>query len=175
MAFADRRAAKVSVETGFTIDTDAGEIALEMASITPRVRRALVEEERILEERVLARARQLAGTLRRVRTGGYVSSFQGRIDDVAGGVIARVYSNAKGANILEWGGVIPAHDITPAHARALHFASFLSGDVFAARVHDPGAKIKGKPVLHQALAEMQSEILTGLVEAGVGTVNRMEF
>lgn len=174
-SFIERRAAKTSVETGFSIDTDAGEIALDIASITPRVHDALVAEERILEDRVLARARQLAATLRKVRTGSYVASIQGQLDDDVSGVIARVYSGLPAANILEYGGVIPAHDIVPVDTKALHFAAFLRGDVFAARVHSPGATIKGKPVLHRALAEMQTQIIDGLVDAGVGTVDRMEF
>ncbi len=174
-SFIDRRAAKTTVETGFSIDIDAGEVALDIASITPRVHDALLAEERILEDRVLARAKQLAATLRKVRTGSYVDSIQGRLDDDVSGVIARVYSGLLAANILEYGGTIPAHDIVPVDARALHFSAFLRGDVFAARVHFPGAAIKGKPVLHRALAELQTVILDGLVEAGVGTVDRMEF
>lgn len=169
------REGRSSAETGFTIDTDAGEIALQMASIPPLVHEALVAEEYILEQRVLARAKQLAATLRQVRTGDYVASFQGRVEDEQSSVLGRVYSGSPAANILEWGGTIPAHEIDVKNAKALHFAAFLRGDVFAARVYFPGAVIKGKPVLHQALAELQGEILDGLVDAGVGKIDEMEF
>jgi hypothetical protein len=168
-------AARSSAETGFTIDTDAGDVALAMVSIPERIHESLLAEEHIIAGRVVARARELAATLRKVRTGAYVASFKGIVDDEPDAVIGRVFSGDPAANILEWGGTIPEHVIAPATARALHFAAFLRGDVFAARVLYPGAEIKGKPVLHQALAELAPEIVDRLVHAGVGKIDAMEF
>jgi hypothetical protein len=175
------RAAVSAVETGFTIDTDAGAIALQMTGIVPRVRRALRAEEAILEAQVLARAKEIAAQLSVTRTGAYIASIQGGVFDTAtGDVTARIWSGEPVASILEFGASIPAHDIAADNARALHFHggffhAFLRGDVFAARVHVPGAVIAPRPALHQALDEMKMEIVQGLIDAGAGKVDEFEF
>lgn len=169
------QAAISTTETGFTIDTDAGLVSLQFAGLSVMVREALHEEAVILERRVVARAKELAATLDRVRTGAYVASIRGTVTDDPNGVMAHVFSGAPQANILEYGGELPAHDITPSAAQALHFAAFLGGNVFAARIHFPGATIKPRPVLHQALQELSIEILVGLVDAGAGKIDSIVY
>jgi hypothetical protein len=122
----------------------------------------------VLDDALLAAAQQLAATLLQVHTGKFEASIKGRVRDNVDSIIGRVYSGAQQAAILEYGGDIPAHEIEPKNARALHFAAFMAGDVFAARVHFPGATIKPHPVITGALDDMNAEIVEGLTAAVTG-------
>jgi len=157
-------------ESGFTIDTDAGLVALKFDQLSPMIRAALVEEANILAEKVLARAKELEGTLNRIRSGDLVASVTAGVSEDASSVIARVFSGEMAANVLEYGATLPPHEIAASNAHALHMKAFLGGDVFAARVHFPGGAIKARPALHQAMAEMAPQILADLVAAGAGDV-----
>lgn len=164
------REAVSSAETGFVVDLDYGTVMVEMASIPPKVRAALAAEDKILADALAKLANALAGDERRVRSGVYHTSFHDIIKQtLSGDQIAIVYSRTPYANILEYGGDVPAHIVEPNNAKALMFSVML-GKVFSEIVHSPGFKIKSKPVLHEAFDRMHGQILDGLVRAGTGVV-----
>jgi phage gpG-like protein len=102
---------------------------------------------------------KLSGQVLRSRTGALRASIGADVTVDGDTVQARVFSSGevKYARIQEYGGRTPAHDITPAKAKALAFV--MGGrTVFAAIVHHPGSTIPERSYLRSSLADMASVI-----------------
>ena len=129
------------------------------------IKKAVVVAEREIVDLLLNKIRgKLSGDVVQVRTGTYLASLRSSVRQTKSGVTASVFAKDPIANILEHGGIIPAHDIRPDKVRALHFLG-TSGEVFAAVVHSPGAEIKPHSVFESTYAEQKTEIESRLNEA----------
>lgn len=136
------------------------------------IKNAVFLAEKDIVKMLLAKIRgKLSGDVVQVRTGRYLRSLRSSVEKTNAGVTAKVWTTDPVANILEHGGTIPPHEISPflgrisgKDKRALHFLG-TSGEVFAAVVHSPGAEIKPHSVFKSTYAEEKTEIKSRLNEA----------
>src|ERR1700728_800462 len=105
-----------------------------------------------------------SGDLLQVRTGKFVRSIKAGIRTGKTSVTGRVYSNDPRAQLFEFGGTTPPHDIAPKNAKAL-LLQMRGGTVFAASVHHPGGKYEARNIIHSAFDEMKAEIVDSLERA----------
>lgn len=120
---------------------------------------------RLTVEELDAQLVDAAQALAPVKTGRYRASIKGSISSSKKAIVGRVYSHSPLANIIETGADIPPHEILPNVAQALHFGG-TAGDIFAARVHSPGAHLEGKDVIGGAFDSMRDDIRAEIETAG---------
>jgi Bacteriophage HK97-gp10, putative tail-component len=133
---------------------------LKLDKVEPATLDELREAALSIKTRLVALAKSAAP----VRTGAYRKSIRGSVRKSTHGVKGKVFSSSRLAHIIEGGAVIPAHDIRPSEALALHFGGG-AGEVFAARVHSPGATLRAQQVIENAFEEMQQDIVAELTAA----------
>jgi hypothetical protein len=156
-----------------SLKIDTERVAFQLDSFPPYLRGILLEVEERLERELVARAKAKADNdVLQVRSGRFEASIEGVVNATSSGVYARVFSTDPKAGILEYGGDIPAHEIDPNTARALHFLG-RGGETFASHVEWPGAHIAPHPTIHAAFSEMEEqiyqELLTTIIEnVGIG-------
>ena len=154
------------------IHVDSSRLNLKLERLPPEVRDALLATI-FIETGILAgKAAERAADVMQVRTGKFVRRIRpwakARGENrVYGGVQIR----DPRANLFEWGGTTPAHDIAAKNARAL-VMQMRGGKVFAGRVHHPGGKYKALTILHTPFGEMKPEIQAALERAVDGAVER---
>ena len=103
--------------------------------------------------------RKLSGQVLRVRTGRLRSSITSRVEKQDKEIIGRIGTNVIYGRLWEKGGTIPAHEIRPKRAQALHFYTKGGGEVFCKVVHQPARTVKARPFLRPALEENRQRIL----------------
>jgi hypothetical protein len=146
------------------VQVDAERTLLALDRIPTQARGALKDVLQPIEEELLARARAKADNeILRVRTGTFLHSIQGKLIETDDEILAYVWSSDHKAHVLEYGAELPPHEIDPATKHALHFLD--GGEVFAAHVHFPGAKLPPHPTIHAAFAEMEPRIHSELIAA----------
>lgn len=155
------------------------EISGKFEHLPEDIRAALITEVTGLTAEVYARARRRAGELLKVRSGRYLDSIVQKVRTstarVRGTVSAGVGYTAPGRKpkrvpgFLEFGGHARARMIPVRSAKALHFLRG-GNEIFAALVRHPGPTIAPHPIIYGALAEMQSEIVSGLQRATAGAI-----
>lgn len=150
----------------FTVEVDDKDALVHFGQFDAKVRAALLTAEEALERSLAAKVRARSP----VKTGAFLGSIDGDVRASARGVIGEVWAGVAYAHILEGGAELPARDILPDAAQALHFMEG-AREVFAKIVHWPGATIKPEHILGGALAEMQDEILTTIEETIDRTVS----
>jgi phage gpG-like protein len=109
---------------------------------------------------------KLAGQVLNRLSGDLAASIAATVDVGDGTVTAQVFSANPPpyAAILEFGGVIPAHDVRPVSAEALSF--MLDGRrVFAKVAHIPDVTLPAHSYLRASLQDMATEIATELQQA----------
>jgi phage gpG-like protein len=131
-----------------------------LARMPDRMKQMLRRTVTTLALKLEARVKfKLSGDVLHVRTGALRRSISHTVDEVAGGIVGRVFSSGdvKYAAIHEFGGQTPAHIIVPNQAKALAF--MVGGELrFAARVNHPGSKIPERSYMRSSLKEMSGEI-----------------
>jgi phage gpG-like protein len=111
---------------------------------------------------------KLSGQVLRQLSGDLAASIAATADVADGVVTAQVFSANPPpyAAILEFGGVIPAHDVRPVSAEALSF--MLDGRrVFARIAQIPEVTVPPHSYLRSSLQDMAAEITTELQQAVV--------
>lgn len=148
-----------------SVQIDSSRLNLKLDALTPEVRDSLLAtifiETGILAGRVQARAEERL----QMRTGKFLRSIKPWAkargeNQVYGGVEIRDPT----ANLFEWGGTTPPHEITPDTAKAL-LLNMRGGKVFAKRVQHPGGKYEARTILHTPFGEMKPEIEDALIKA----------
>lgn len=153
----------------FTVKVNASSTTLRLNELPARLRAGLLNAVQILDAELLSVARAKAGgDLVQVHTGKYLASIKGDVRNTENRISGIVYSDAPQADILEFGGTIPFHEILPNVAKALAFMMG-GGQVFAAGVAMPDVVIKKRGPLHSALYQMHQKILSDM-GAAVGDV-----
>jgi hypothetical protein len=146
----------------FQVKVNASRTVLKFTELPTRIRNRLIAVITDLDKEAVDLAKQKAeGDLVNVISGKYVASIQGRIINEPKRIAGVIYSDARQADILEWGGVIPFHEILPNTATALAFMGG-AGEVFAAAVVMPDVTIRKRGVMHKALYQMHQEILAAI-------------
>jgi hypothetical protein len=148
-----------------SVHVDSSRLNLKLDKLAPEVRDALLAtifiETGILAGRAQARAEERL----QMRTGKFLRKIRpwakARGENrVYGGVDIR----DPRANLFEWGGTTPPHEITPDSAKALRM-KMAGGEVFAKRVMHPGGKYDARTILHTPFGEMKPEIEEALYNA----------
>jgi hypothetical protein len=149
----------------FDIRVNASKVNLKLEEMPEEVREAVLQAVLALGGPLADLARSRAEQLLQVRTGKFLGHIKfGLRRHSKNNITGRVYSSAKTANLFEWGGTTPAHDIVPKNARAL-VLNMRGGKVFAGRVHHPGGKYKALQIIHGAFDEMKPAIQASLESA----------
>ena len=86
--------------------------------------------------------------------------------ETSDGVVGVLASGSPLAAIIEHGASIPAFDIVPSAAKAMHFDGD-AGQVFAKMVHFPGARLPPRPILHTALEALSGQIVEEFQSLGL--------
>jgi hypothetical protein len=146
--------------SGFTVEIKHDRLDVRLGKVEPGVLKALRGTIETLDAELVNAAKALAP----VRSGKYRESIKGSVRSSRNSVVGKVYSNSPLAHIEESGAHIPAHDILPKIEHALHFGGS-AGDVFAARVHSPGAVLPAKHVIEGAFENMQGQIRSEIEQA----------
>lgn len=145
---------------GVQVHVDYSKVRLRLQNMPEAVRAELFDVVTVLDVELVA----LASALAPEKTGYLKQHIKGSVSNTEKHVTGRARVRAPYAEILEWGGSIPAHDILPDQAQALAF--LMSGEeVIAKRVHHPATTIKPRYFMHDALGQMSGEIVRGLEEA----------
>jgi len=115
---------------------------------------------------------KLSGQVLQARTGALRASIGAEVSDIAGQIVARVFSSGdiKYAAIQEYGGRTAAHDIVPNKARALAFIVH-GAPVFAKIVHHPGSQIPARSYLRASLADMTDQIIAEFKDAALDALD----
>lgn len=148
----------------FEIKVDASHIKLKLDKLPAEVRDALTAAV-FVDAGILA---NLAAGRAPVKTGKFARSIKPRITVRENSVTGAIRSRDARANLFEWGGKTGAHEILPNKAKALS----LPGGKFAARVQHPGGKYPKLNIIHGALEQMQSQIVSDLTNAVTTAVDR---
>lgn len=143
---------------------NTGDLSDKLDKLPEAVKDALRQEAESLVGELLADIRGRFGSVFKVVDGSYLGSIQSRVKVNPKSVVGAVFTKAEFAGVDEWGGHLPAHDIAPKSARALHFLDN-SADVFAGLVHNPGANIKPHPLWHDVFVSERDDIVARLVTA----------
>ena len=150
--------------------TGADALDARLDGLAPAVIAAVAATSAVLADQLLVLVRQkLGGAVLQPRSGALAASIGVDGPTIAGdSVVTTVFSRGdlKYAAIQEYGGVTAPHEILPSRAKAL---AFLAGGerVFARVVHHPGSHIPERSYLRSSLAEMASQIETGMTAAVV--------
>jgi phage gpG-like protein len=140
-----------------------------LAGMPDRVRQALASKANMLAVALEAKIQQkLSGGVLNSRSGALASSIIATVDESSADVSVRIGTSGdvKYAEIQEFGGIIPPHEIAPDKAKALAFV--VGGkQVFAARVNLPAVTLPERSYLRSSLAEMAEEITEELNQAVV--------
>ncbi len=143
-----------------TFSVDADDTIARLSRLTDDMRAALVDVEHVLLDAFLENVAAKAPD----RTGEYRSRIGGEVVSDETGVIADAYDTDYKASWLEYGVVIPAHEILPNIAQAMSF--FDGGQhIFAKRVESPGGYVKPENIFHGTLNEMADEIIDRISQA----------
>ena len=144
------------------IEIDDSRVAARLGRIGPNVREALKNALEPLAARIGADARGRASAhihlKGRKNPGSYLASIEDGVADKQGKVVGYVRSGHPLAHILEQGASTPPHDIVPDAARVLAFLWEGVGEVFARKVHHPGASIPAYPAILPAFDAARPEI-----------------
>jgi hypothetical protein len=144
--------------------TDGG-LSEKFAKLPANVEARLLQTEKEIGTRLLGIVQSKAGgDVLKVRTGKYLGSFSTTTRRTGTGILTKVSTKDPLAHILEYGANIPAHLITTAKVRALHFLDG-SYDVFAKVVHSPGGRIEPRSVMHSTFLEQKESVVDQLVAA----------
>ncbi len=141
--------------TKFYADVDNRRAVERLAAIDPRLRAGLLDAMAVFKDRLVADARARAP----VRTGAYLASIKGVVYGSKIGVIGQVKAGSHEAwyaHILEYGAVLPAHDIVDASG-VMHFEDG-AAEMFAKHVRFPGGRIAEKDILTGPFKAMSGEI-----------------
>lgn len=143
-------------------------VTLQLHGIPDETRAALEIAIRKDADLVLSRARALAsGDVINVVSGKYLDSLEARVRSGPDGVFGYVWSDDSDlAAVFEYGATQAPREILPNVAQALRFAGGLLGRislgtvgmVYAAAVHRPAVTYKPKPIIHEALDELETTI-----------------
>ena len=115
---------------------------------------------------------KLSGEVLQTRSGALLASLNSDADTDSDGVSIIITSNGVPyAGIQEYGGKIPAHDITASKAKALAF-SLRGSQIFASKVRHPGSTITPKAYLGASLAEFRDKIKSGFKEGVLAELRR---
>jgi phage gpG-like protein len=109
---------------------------------------------------------KLSGQILNRLSGDLAASIAATVEIGDGVVTAQVFAANPPpyAGILEFGGVIPAHDVRPVSAEALSF--MLEGrQVFAKVAHIPDVTVPAHSYLRSSLQDMADEIASELQQA----------
>jgi hypothetical protein len=147
------------MDAPFQVSVKSSKVTVKFEQLPDEIRGELRTTVDALDAELLSLTRSRAASLFKVRSGAYVASFRGSVRQSASRISGSVHSHARQAQIFEWGGTVPAHDILPDRAQALAFM-MSAGQVFAAIVHHPAFSIAGEQVAHGALEDMQATIVS---------------
>ena len=147
------------------ITVDSSKLDLRLKEMPQQVHDALVVAVTLDAGELQGEAQSLAEQVLRVRSGKFVGSIKSSVRENENHITGRVYSNAPQANLFEYGGTTPPHDIEPNTARALAFLASNGGLMFAASVHHPGGKYRALEILHTAFDTLKSDIAADLTAA----------
>jgi hypothetical protein len=153
------------------VKVNASKVDLKLEEFPEDVRRELLYEIELLGGELVDRARGRAEELLQVRTGKFVGRIRFGLKRSKNSLFGRVFSSDVRANLFEWGGTTPPHEIAPNKARAL-LLQMQGGTAFAARVHHPGGKYKRLQIIHGAFDEMKPQIQAGLEDVVAGAAAR---
>lgn len=113
-------------------------------------------------------ADKLQGQVLHHRSGALGRSIQTKTYGSGNSFTGEVYSagDVKYAGIHEFGGVIPAHDIFPKDAEALHF--MMGGmEIFAKVVHMPDVTMPERSFMRSSLGDMAETIVAEIKAAAM--------
>ena len=152
------------------VQVDHSKLDLRLGKLEPAVHDALLVAVTLDAGELQGRVESLvSGELVQIRTGKFVKSIKVSVRQSANRVTGRVYSKDPVAHILEGGARIPPHRIDPSAAHAL-LLQVRSGQVFAAHVQSPGAKIGPRWIFRQAFDEMKPTIESDLRQAAINAI-----
>jgi hypothetical protein len=143
-----------------TVEVDLRRAKLRLDSMPDKVRSELLSTVEMLDVALLATASALAPE----RTGKLKAHIRGSVSSSKRRITGRVRARTKYAAIINYGGHIPGHEILPDTMQALAFY-WRGRQVFAGRIYDPGATLKGEFFMQHALSSMRGEIVTDMQEA----------
>lgn len=143
------------------VKVDTSSVDLKLDEMPGAVRTAVLDAVIADGAALTDLARTRAETLLQVRTGKFVSRIRFGLRRSKNRITGRVYSTAKTANLFEWGGTTPPHEIAPDSAKAL-LLQMRGGSRFAAHVHHPGGYYKRLEIIHGAFDQMKPEIQAAL-------------
>lgn len=108
---------------------------------------------------------KLSGQVLHTVSGRLKRSIVERTTDDGTKIVSEIYSDGSApyANIHEYGGKTPAHDIVATKVQALSFLRE-GKRVFYKRVHHPGSRMPERSYMRSALEDMQEEIVAELTK-----------
>jgi phage gpG-like protein len=148
--------------------TGADEVLQRFDRLGADVQACLLATSQTLAANLQAHVQQdkLSGQVLNRLSGDLAASIAATVEIGDGVVTAQVFSANPPpyAGILEFGGVIPAHEVRPVSAQALSFT--LEGrQVFAKIAHIPDATVPAHSYLRSSLQDMAAEITSELQQA----------
>jgi phage gpG-like protein len=148
--------------------TGADEVLQRFERLGADVQACLLATSQTLAANLQAHVQQdkLSGQVLNRLSGDLAASIAATVEIGDGVVTAQVFSANPPpyAGILEFGGVIPAHDVRPVSAEALSF--LIDGRrVFAKIAHIPDVTVPAHAYLRSSLQDMAAEITTELQQA----------
>lgn len=148
------------------------ELIARLDAMPGKLQAALIQKVSYLALKLEAKVKQkLSGDVLQVRSGDLRRSIANTVDSTANSVIGKVYSSGdvKYAAIHEFGGQTKAHVIEAINGKALAF--MMGGkQIFVKRVNHPGSKIPERSFLRSSLTDMRDEIVEGLHQTVVETL-----
>jgi phage gpG-like protein len=108
---------------------------------------------------------KLSGQVLHTVSGRLKRSIVERTTDNGNQIVSEIFSDGSApyANIHEYGGKTPTHDIVATKAQALSFLRE-GKRVFYKRGHHPGSRIPERSYMRSALEDMQEEIVSELTK-----------
>jgi phage gpG-like protein len=148
--------------------TGADDLVQRFNNLGADVQASLLATSQTLAAGLQAHVQQdkLSGQVLNRLSGDLAASIAATVEIGDGVVTANVFcvDPPPYAAILEFGGVIPAHEVRPVSAEALSF--MLDGRrVFAKVAHIPDVTVPAHPYLRASLQDMAAEITTELQQA----------
>jgi len=148
--------------------TGADEVLQRFDRLGADVQACLLATSQTLAANLQAHVQQdkLSGQVLNRLSGDLAASIAATVEIGDGVVTAQVFSAnlPPYAAILEFGGVIPAHDVRPVSAQALSF--MLEGrQVFSKVAHIPDVTLPAHSYLRSSLQDMAAEITSELQQA----------
>jgi hypothetical protein len=148
--------------------TGADEVLQRFERLGADVQACLLATSQTLAANLQAHVQQdkLSGQVLNRLSGDLAASIAATVEIGDGVVTAQVFATNPPlyAGILEFGGVMPAHDVRPVSAEALSF--MIDGRrVFAKVAHIPDVTLPAHSYLRASLQDMAAEITTELQQA----------